>query len=963
MKKLLLVPFCCLALAGFAADANYFVDARNGSDENDGLEQSPVKSLAKVCDLINAQNPKASLTTVTVLPGNYGEDEGTDKTMHFKGANGEHDYRILITGVSSSRKILFKARDGKEVTHIVGKKDDEAAANKYGIGPNAIGGVRSDKSAYFAFVDFTFRDCYSAQTEKDTVERGGAANGATLVDCVVSNCVANRGGGLQACTAHRCRITGNRAVTSTQGSAANNSDLSNCLIDHNVGACPLSYPGTTLNCTIVGNTGGSTVFNQASGAQIIYNTLVIGNEKNGAGNVSRTKDTDTNALYFKSIVTQGSKASYSANYCYPDEDCKFDSSADQFNDPENLDYRVVSSSDAVGAGKSEYLKSKLAIPSWIGDTTIRDYAGNEIDLTKETVQAGCYQEVVMLPPTVVIEASADDVEVEGGVIGENEIGDAPIVVTVKRTDRPVLGFALDGEVVTHATSVDLRDLGVKPGERKVLTVAYGTVWYVKQDGGDDGNTGAYPDLAKKTIRAAATHAVTGDTIRVYPGAYGDADGTMIHSAKIDSGTPDVYLRSRVVIADGVTLESVEGAEVTSIVGASDPEPEDDYGSGSNAVRCVLLGENAVLRGFTVIGGRTDISRRTNDKGSPVYDDNCEAAGVYAKGTRASAVEDCVVSNCASGRGAAGMNCRFVRTRILNCLGLDRAPAGRSCAYFGCLIDGCRGGGGGIEQFYDFSSCTFGTNNYANLPATDKTKATAFIYPHEGYPLMNSVILANRIQLGSGAGIALEVSNCVFIAGGGSTDPRTVVPEGYRASCTFLSKADDAGLAADYRPVVGVTTNAILDAVTPEFATDAFGTNDLTGAQRVMNGLQDVGALEGDWRPRYSKDIGRRATVTEASPDVIEQNGKVTIPGGSEVVFTLANTTQDVRDYAFNVAVEGGVLAVSVDGEPVAFESASDIRLSIPTGTHAVSVALAGEATDVATIQSLRSQIGLMMILR
>lgn len=109
-----------------ALSAEYFVDAQNGNDENDGSEQSPVKSLAKVCDLINAQNPKEALTTVTVLPGNYGEDEGTDVTCSFEGTDkngtGTHLYRVVLTDPSASRKVLFKARDGKEVTHIVGKK-------------------------------------------------------------------------------------------------------------------------------------------------------------------------------------------------------------------------------------------------------------------------------------------------------------------------------------------------------------------------------------------------------------------------------------------------------------------------------------------------------------------------------------------------------------------------------------------------------------------------------------------------------------------------------------------------------------------------------------------------------------------------------------------------------------------------------------------------------------------------
>lgn len=956
--------FAFAALPLFA-DVTYYVDAKNGNDETGtGAEDSPKRSLAGVGALIAAQSPAQALTTVYVLPGNYGEDEGTDTTMKYEatdksGNNSSRRCRVVLAGLSNKRKVRFVSTGGKEITHVVGKADSGAPAGKYGTGDDAIGGFHANNSLYAAFEGFTIRDCYAGTNSANNVDRGGAAAVVMLIDCVVSNCVAFRGGGLYGGVAYRCRFTANRALSASYGAATVSSSLSNCLIDRNVGSSPISYPYEMVNCTIVDHDSAYQVFNQVTGFHTNYNCLVVGNAHNGTASLSPG---DTKRIDFKALVCGAGIGAYPAGTT--DEDCRFDVSADGlFKSRETLDYRVMSGTDAVNAGRSEYV-SVLKVPDWAGgDGNVYDFAGKRIDTTQERVQAGCHQEVVLRPPTVIIAADAADVSVEGGVIGENEIGDNPIVVTVKRTDRPVLGFALDGEIVTRATSVDLRDLGVKPGERKVLTAPYGTVWYVKQDGGDDGNTGAYPDLAKKTIRAAATHAVAGDTIRVYPGTYGDADGTMIQLTNIDSGT-GAYLRSRVVVADGVTLESVEGAAVTSIVGASDPEPEDDYGSGSNAVRCVVLGANAVLRGFTITGGRTDISRRVNDKGGPVYDDNCEAAGILARGTRTATVEDCVVSNCASGRGAAGMYCRFVRTRILNCLGLDRPPAGRGCAYIGCLIDGCRGGTQCIEWFYGFDSCTIGTNNYANLDPSLTTKSTAFSYPNKGYPLMNSVILLNRIQLGSGmTSEDLQVSNCVFIAGGGSTDPQTVVPEEYRAYCTFLSKATDAGLAADYRPVIGVTTNAILDAVTPEFATDAFGTNDLTGAQRVMNGLQDVGALEGDWRPRYSKDIGRRATVTEASPDVVEQNGKVTIPGGSKVVFTLTNTAQDVCDYALNVAVEGGVLAVSVDGEPVTFESMSDIRLPIPTGTHAVSVALAGEATDVATIQSLRSQIGLMMILR
>ena len=957
------------ALAAFTlfADVTYYVDAKNGNDETGtGAEDSPKRSLAGVGALIAAQDPAQTLTTVYVLPGNYGEDEGTDTKMKYEATDKSGNYsfrffRVAIEGLSKKRKVRFVSTGGKEVTHVVGKADQGAAAEKYGTGDDAIGGVCADDSSYAAFEGFTIRDCYAGTNSKNNMDRGGGAASVMLIDCVVSNCVAYRGGGLYNGTAYRCRFTANRALATTYGAATVSSSLSNCLVDRNVGSSPIAQPLEMVNCTIVDHDSSYRAFNYASsGFHTNYNCLVVGNVYNGTKNMEPEV---TKRYDFKALVCGAKIAEYPEGTT--DADCRFEVPVDGlFNSRETLDYRVMSGTDAVNAGRSEYV-SVLKVPDWAGgDGNVYDFAGKPIDTTQERVQAGCYQEVIPGPPAVVIDASADDVEVEGGVIGENVIGDDPIIVKAKRAGtRPFLGFAVDGEIKAHETSLDLRDLGVKPGERKTLTVVYGTVWYVKQDGGDDGNSGAYPDAAKQTIKAAATNAVSGDVIKVYRGTYGESDGTMKHTKRISTATKEIRIPSRVVVNAGVTIEAVEGPEVTFIVGRADPDASTAYptfGLGPNAVRCVVLEDDATIKGFTITGGHVDKAPEID--GDYQYDDNSDCGGILGRTMERCAVVDCVVSNNVADEGGFGMYCRFIRSVIVGNVGVNR-PASRTCAFYGCFLD--NNDNGSMEHVSVIDSCTIGSTCW-NADHT-KNDVSVLRYPTKGGSFRNSIVLAKTIVKNDKPEKYLyAVTNCVF-----RESVRSVLDnDGEHAAvgnCTFIADVAAAGLDEDFRPVPGRTIPEILDAVTPEYEamTDAstLSSSDIAGVPRVLNGARDLGAYEGDWRPRYSSDIGRRATVTEASPDVVEQDGKVTIPGGSKIIFTLTNTARDVCDYALNVAIEGGVLVVSVDGEPVTFELTSDIRLSIPTGTHAVSVALDGEKSDLARIQSLRSQMGLIMLFR
>src|ERR1019366_7229743 len=86
------------------------------------------------------------------------------------------------------------------------------------------------------------------------------------------------------------------------------------------------------------------------------------------------------------------------------------------------------------------------------------------------------------------------------------------------------------------------------------------------------------------------------------------------------------LTNRVVInrLTPVTVESVNGPEVTVIQGYHDPVTT----NGDNAVRCVLLGNGSRLTGFTLTGGatRNDGDEVTEQSGGGLL---CDSTGGVA----------------------------------------------------------------------------------------------------------------------------------------------------------------------------------------------------------------------------------------------------------------------------------------------------------------------------------------------
>ncbi len=136
------------------------------------------------------------------------------------------------------------------------------------------------------------------------------------------------------------------------------------------------------------------------------------------------------------------------------------------------------------------------------------------------------------------------------------------------------------------------------------------------------------DTAAASIQAAIDEAASSNVM------------VLVTNGIYESGIVDVGgAPCRVAVTQQITVVSVNGAEVTSIVGAGP--------RGSNAVRCVYVGSGASLVGFTLVNGHTQLTGDTLDTdGGGAW---CAPGGM---------LESCIVvsNTAASGGGVFSGEC-------------------------------------------------------------------------------------------------------------------------------------------------------------------------------------------------------------------------------------------------------------------------------------------------------------------
>ena len=326
-----------------------------------------------------------------------------------------------------------------------------------------------------------------------------------------------------------------------------------------------------------------------------------------------------------------------------------------------------------------------------------------------------------------------------------------------------------------------------------------------------------------TIQAAVNATTDGDTVWVTNGMYRAGGAASLGVAN--------YLTNRVCISNLISVQSVNGPAVTTIVGAADPQAT----NGPAAVRCVFM-NNGALIGFTLTGGHTDQSSGLDGRGGGlaliaglvvncvVTGNTCDVdgGGVTCEAQDTSVLSNCTISANVAGGSGGGIACDYGELHgctiagngagvsgggawLGNAVADDCSFTGNTALQYGggivigggaCTIrhsviaDNATGGdGGGIYGGATVSQCIVQGNTASGDGGGVWSSGSALLF--------NTLIAGNVATNESGAG------------GGGVYLQGSAGEYGALANCTL--SGNSAGLAGGglYCSVAGLVTNCII----------------------------------------------------------------------------------------------------------------------------------------------------------
>ena len=318
-------------------------------------------------------------------------------------------------------------------------------------------------------------------------------------------------------------------------------------------------------------------------------------------------------------------------------------------------------------------------------------------------------------------------------------------------------------------------------------------FYVKADGGSDGNGGKSPDAAFATIQKAIDSAASGDKIMVYDGVYSP------------------------ITCDNVplTIESVNGPGNAIIDGGETNRVADLDLTGNSG----QAPTNTVLRGFTVRNGYGNV-------GGGLYGGTAEhciisnnVAGMYGGGTIQTACYDCLITDNYADYYGGGTaygdvrRCIIVGNSAFCGGGTYQSPTRNSLIIFN-TVDG--GGGGSYQN-----------------------------------SLYHCTVYGNSADQGGGI-FSGKVINCIF-----ANNEANAGSDTYSANMTYSCATDNVNLQSDGEGNIAVDPSFVDAALGDFHLTkdspcvnagsvdDSALTDgpDLDGNPRVCDGRTDMGAYE------------------------------------------------------------------------------------------------------------------------
>ncbi|MDO5320643.1 MAG: DUF1565 domain-containing protein, partial [bacterium] len=623
--------------------ADVWVDRHAVGSTQDGTQANPYLTIQAGVDAASAGE------TVWVAPGLYTEAAP---------APDGHDSVVAI-----SKDITVASTEGRYRTVIQGHKG--AASN--GLGADAARCVYIGSNAKAVVRGFTLRNGYTrtgaqegfTNDDLDSNRGGGvlmtsrsanaqsaaAADNAYVVDCIIVDCKAQRGGGAHGGNLVRCLVTGCSATSS--GSGERNVNTYNCIFYNNYSAS--LFHGTHVNTTV--HVAGRT--QQALlGSPACYNCLFLGDADGvtHSGVSSSYKPKFYDCVFFKNTDANGVDLSTSEFVTWSNCRVATDVVPAQIT---TLDFRPVSATLAGAAVGSATHFSR--IPEAYRDL---DFAGDALPSTGACfvgARQGAFAAEPEGTPIPFTRTAADT--------GTLFVDGAPVwfsgTVRVAGPYATITGQGVGTRVFTAlryntSGSVFLPDMtenkiqivpaaGATAQDDKLVAEFYDPIW-ADAVTGDDTTADGTSAKPFKTLQAAHDKAKTSSTTRLVLARSGDYN---------EGGKSGCDLATRLVLTEKVYVRSTDGAASTFITGASDPDSA--TGLGPKAVRCIAVpvAYGGSVQGFTLRGGRTDTDAGSGkaDRGGAL----CSGFGsIYLStangGGLCPSVADCIITDCDGQRG-------------------------------------------------------------------------------------------------------------------------------------------------------------------------------------------------------------------------------------------------------------------------------------------------------------------------